>query len=58
MTFRRYLSLAVVLLLAFRWSPAIHSTLAGPPSEESIAEIWVEPAPERDLFLGGLALTG
>ena len=35
MTFRRYLSLAaVVLLLAFGWSPAIHSTLAGPRSEE------------------------
>jgi hypothetical protein len=42
-TVRRYLSLAVVLLLAFGWSPAIHSTLAGPPSEELIAEIWAEP---------------
>ena len=53
MTFRRYLSLAaVVLLLAFGWSPAIHSTLAGPPSQELLAELWVEPAPGRDLFLG------
>lgn len=53
MTLRRYLSLAaVVLLLAFGWSPSVHSTLDGPPSREVLAELWVEPHPGRDLFHG------
>jgi hypothetical protein len=52
-TFRRHLRLAVViLLLAFGWSPPIHSTLDGPPSQELLAELWVEPEAGRDLFHG------
>ncbi len=32
--------------------PPIHSTLPGPPSDRQLAELWVEPAPGRDLFWG------
>jgi hypothetical protein len=49
----RHVRLAViVLLLAFGWSPQIHSTLAGPPGPELLAELWVEPEAGRDLFYG------
>jgi hypothetical protein len=52
-TLRRNLWLAVaVLLLAFGWSPSIRSTLAGPPTRELLAELWIEPDPGRDLFYG------
>ena len=37
---------------------AIKSTLAGPPKDAQLAELWVEPEPNRDLFwgVGGKAL--
>jgi len=38
--------------------PAVKSTLPGPPTRSQIAQLWVEPAPGRDLYwgVGGKAL--
>ena len=33
-------------------APEIRSTLPGPPSDEQMAQLWVEPGPDRDLFNG------
>jgi hypothetical protein len=32
--------------------PAIQSTLPGPPSRDELAQLWVEPGPNRDLYWG------
>ena len=33
-------------------NPAIKSTLTGPPTPEQLAQLWVEPGRDRDLFSG------
>ena len=33
-------------------NPALKSTIEGPPSPEQLAQLWVEPAADRDLFNG------
>ena len=51
-------AIALVAVAALQCSPAIKSTIAEPPSRALIAQLWVEPEPDRDLFwgVGGKAL--
>ena len=57
LAFRRGAALAV-MAFALSCAPAIKSTIAGPPTRAQMAELWVEPEPNRDLFwgVGGKAL--
>ena len=49
---------AALVALTLSCAPAIKSTIAGPPTRAQLAELWVEPEPDRDLFwgVGGKAL--
>ena len=38
--------------LGMACNPAIRSTLPGPPTAEQLAQLWVEPSRDRDLFWG------
>lgn len=38
--------------LGMACNPAMKSTLSGPPSAAQLAELWVPPEPNRDLFYG------
>ena len=54
-----YLSIiATALLAAMGCRPTIKSTLAAPPTPSQMAELWVDPGRNRDLFwgVGGKAL--
>ena len=46
------------MLLVTACHPAVKSTLPNPPTRNQIAQLWVEPAPGRDLYwgVGGKAL--
>jgi hypothetical protein len=52
------LAAAVGASLVACTAPEIRSTLPGPPSEELMAQLWIRPEPDRDLFhgVGGKAL--
>jgi len=60
MLLSRYQRCAAIgaLLLVAACHPAVKSTLPGPPTRNQIAQLWVEPAPGRDLYwgVGGKAL--
>jgi hypothetical protein len=43
---------AVLFALVPACAPPIQSTIAGPPSPQQLAELWIEPEPNRDLFHG------
>jgi hypothetical protein len=45
-------SAIVALVLAVNCAPAIKSTIAGPPTRAQLAQLWVEPDRDRDLFWG------
>lgn len=48
----RMLILVAGAALAACTAPAIKSTLPGPPNEEQMAQLWIRPEAERDLFHG------
>jgi hypothetical protein len=45
-------TLAAIVGLVVACHPPIKSTLPGPPSPSQLAQLWVEPEPDRDLFWG------
>jgi len=47
-----FLTLMVGMTLSACRAPAIQSTLPGPPTEDQLAQLWVQPEPDRDLFHG------
>lgn len=49
---RRLLVLTLLAAVIGCGAPAIQSTLAGPPSADQMAQLWVQPEPGRDLFHG------
>ena len=46
------LTVVIGVLLAACTAPEIRSTLPGPPSDEQMAQLWIPPEPDRDLFHG------
>lgn len=48
----RMLILVAGAALAACAAPAIKSTLPGPPNEQQMAQLWIRPEAERDLFHG------
>lgn len=48
----RLLTAVVALSFAACTAPEIRSTLPGPPSDEQMAQLWIQPEPDRDLFYG------
>jgi hypothetical protein len=46
------LTMVVGVSLAACTAPEIRSTLPGPPSDEQMAQLWIQPEPDRDLFHG------
>ena len=55
--FQKGLRQAVLILcatagLGMACNPTIKSTLPGPPTAEQLAQLWIEPEPNRDLFHG------
>lgn len=48
----RMLILVAGTALAACTAPAIKSTLPGPPNEQQMAQLWIRPDAERDLFHG------
>lgn len=55
---QKFAAIGALLLVAAACHPAVQSTLPGPPTRSQIAQLWVEPAPGRDLYwgVGGKAL--
>jgi hypothetical protein len=45
-------TIAVGIATIAACAPPIQSTIAGPPSPQQLAELWIEPEPNRDLFNG------
>ena len=56
--YQKFAAIGALLLVASACHPAVKSTLPGPPTRSQIAQLWVEPAPGRDLYwgVGGKAL--
>jgi hypothetical protein len=48
----RILFVVIGVSLAACTAPEIRSTLPGPPSDEQMAQLWIQPEPDRDLFHG------
>ena len=48
----RRMALVVAGVIAVSCAPPIQSTIAGPPSRAVIAQLWVAPEPNRDLYWG------
>ena len=46
------LTAVIAVSLAACTAPEIRSTLPGPPSDEQMAQLWIQPEPDRDLFHG------
>ena len=46
------LTMVIGVSLAACTAPEIRSTLPGPPSDEQMAQLWIQPEPDRDLFHG------
>jgi hypothetical protein len=56
--YQKFAAIGALCLVAAACHPAVKSTLPGPPTRSQIAQLWVEPAPGRDLYwgVGGKAL--
>jgi hypothetical protein len=46
------LTVVIGVLVAACTAPEIRSTLPGPPTDEQMAQLWIQPEPGRDLFYG------
>lgn len=46
------IAVLALLAIAISCAPAIKSTITGPPTPAQVAQLWVEPEPDRDLFWG------
>jgi hypothetical protein len=46
------LTVVIGVSMAACTAPEIRSTLPGPPSDQQMAQLWIQPEPDRDLFHG------